>query len=310
VEGELAPSFEGKTVKVTIRPHGKSKPGTTYIADGAPYSVDANSEWAALIDPTGSSTNAVTWSSSTTEDHKSGESEEDGAKVHAGVDTSTKVKEAEKFVQSFNESLKVNVQTLVKLIEEDVISANSNESKIHSKETTWTIGVGSADKKKNDEAAETKRSSGGGLVERFKRGISSGAKWLYNQGKGIVKKIPLIGTALDVAGDIWDKLTGNVKIERKSVDAESETKGGGASVSLKDAREIHDMTAIAHELTTQFTAETSKEIETMVSTKLGVELSKTKKMDSSAGKSTMKGASGSTVTVETGQPKVLIKRLK
>lgn len=308
VETDLASTFEGSSVKVTIQPLGKSKAGELYVADGAAYTVDGDSEWAALIDPTGSSTNAVAWSTSSTEDQKSGESEEDGAKIHSDVDTSSKVKEAEKFISSFKSSISTNVQHMVKNIEEAIVKADSNETKTETDSTTWTVGI--EPKKDGDKGTKPAPTSGGGILDKIKKGIKGGAKWLYNKGKGLVKKIPIVGTALDVAGDLWDTLTGRVKIERKSIDETSTAKGSGSSVELKGMLEIDDMSSIATALINEFTTETSKEVETAVSTKFGVELSKVKKKDSSAGKSQTKGASGSTVTVETGQPKVFIKRLK
>lgn len=305
---DLASRFEGASVKVLIKPLGKSKPGELYVADGAAYNVDANSEWAALVDPTGSSTNAVTWSTSSTEDNKSGESEEDGSKVHADVDTSTKVTEAEKFITSFKESVSTNVQTMVKDIEQTIIKADNDKHTTHEKDVTWKVGMSPKDK--DEKADKGKSSGGGGALGWLAKKVSSPFKWIYNKGKGLVKKIPIIGDALDIAGDIWGFIKGNVKIERDSTGKDSTTEGSNTSVQVSGAREITDMSTIATELTEQFTTETSKQVETMVSTKFGVELSKVKKKDSSSGKSMTKGGSGSTVTVETGQPKVFIKRLK
>jgi hypothetical protein len=311
VEEKLAPAFEGRVVTVTMKPLGG---GDTHVAEAATYSVDEDSSWEAVIDPTERSASTVTWSQTSTQDSKRGESEESGTKLTTGVDTSAKVKKATKFVQSFNESVKVNVQAMVKNIEEAIVKADSNESKTESKQTTWTVGGGTAAKQDDDAkgAGDTQESdsSGGGFIDKIKRTVTSGAKWVFNKGVGVVKRIWIVKDILDIAGDIWDKLTGTVKIERKSMEGESETKTKGSSVSIKDAREITDSTAIASELTRQFTAETSQEVESLVSTRYGVELSKLKKTDESAGRSTTKTVSGSTVTVEMGRPKVHIRRVQ
>src|SRR5262249_33955460 len=146
------------------------------------------------------------------------------------------------------------------------VDANGdNHSKHHESAVTWKVGIDPAKEKKDGDG--DKKKDGGGILDKIKGAVSSGAKWIYNKGKGLVKKIPIIGDGLDILGDIWDGISGRGRIERDSTTTDGSTDGDTHTHTHTDGTEITSLSSIATELTKKMTTETATEVERIVSSK-------------------------------------------
>ncbi|HEX3759260.1 MAG TPA: DUF4157 domain-containing protein [Kofleriaceae bacterium] len=303
--------FEGKTLKVSVTPLGVKSHATEQLsAQAAEFNAQGDSTYAALIDPTGTQDTSVGWTSNESNEEGDGSSGGVGTKSSVEAGDSTKVALKTKIVTEFQRSLKTNVETIFKGIQQQVDADTDTHTKPHEESVTWKVGIEPDKGEKKDGDDDKKDSGGGGIVDKLEGLVSSGAKWIYNKGKGLVKKIPLVGDALSLAGSLWDGIVGRGKIEHDSTTTDGKTDTDSHSHTHTGGTEITSLASIATELTQKMITETSNEVERAVSTKVGLEVSTSAQVSKSSKKAGSHGASGTVVTHEVGKPQVLIKKLK
>ena len=253
---------------------------------------------------------SVGWTSNESSEEGDGSTGGVGTKSTVEVGDSTKVALKTKIITEFQSSLKTNVETIFKHIQQQVDNDNDNHSTSHENAVTWKVGIDPAKEKKAGEDEKKKDDGGGGILDTLGKIVSSGAKWVYNKGKGLVKKIPIIKDVLSVAGDIWDGISGRGRIERDSTTTDGHTDGDTHNHTHTDGTEITSLTSIATELSRKMIVETATEVERAVSTKVGLEVTTNAEVNKSRKKAGNHGASGTVVTHEVGKPQVLIKKIK
>ena len=305
--------FEGKVLKVVVAPLGARSHATEQLsAQAAEFNAQGDSTYAALIDPTGAQDTSVGWTSNETDEQGDGSTGGVGTRATVEVGDSTKVALKNKIVTEFQSSLKTNVETIFKNIQQQVDSDSDTHAKPHEESVTWKLGLEPDKDGKGGKDGDDKKpdAGGGGIVDKLEGLVSTGAKWIYNKGKGMVKKIPIISDALSLAGSLWDGLVGRGKIERDSTTTDGKTDTDSHSHTHTGGTEITSLVSIASELTKKMITETSTEVERAVSTKVGLEVSTNAQVSKSSKKAGSHGASGTVVTHEVGKPQVLIKKLK
>jgi hypothetical protein len=314
---QYAPQFAGKTLKVTVKPLGaKSVASEQLSAQAAEFNATGDSTYAALIDPTGTQDTSVGWTSNESSEEGDGSSGGVGTKSTVEVGDSTRVALKSRIVTEFQSSLKTNVETIFKNIQSQVDADTTNHAKTHEDAVTWKVGIDPAKEKKDGDDKDKKDGDkkkdddGGGILDKIKGVVTSGAKWVYNKAKGAVMKIPIVGDGLSLLGDLWDGISGRGKVERDSTTTDGNSSGGSHTGTHTDGTEITSLTSIGTELTKKMITETATEVERIVSKKVGIEVTTNAQVSKSNKKTGSKGASGTVVTHEVGKPQVLIKKIK
>ncbi|MBA3538557.1 MAG: hypothetical protein H0T79_02915 [Deltaproteobacteria bacterium] len=309
VRDELAGLFPGKTLTVNVNPLASGAASESYTADAAVYDADSDSKYVAVIDPTGQQDQSTGWTDSHANEEHSGEETQSGNKVTTGVDTKSKTAEKKKFINAFKSSMTSHVQAVFKVLQDSLHVQSDTTQPIHEKTTTWSVGVG-PDKptKDGDKAAETSKPSDGGWVGGALKVVSKAGRWVYNAGKNGLKKIPLIGAALELGGSIFE-LAGKASVTRGSVTKDGHTDTHTTSDNTKLDTELNSLSEFATSLSSEMISETEKDVEREVSTSLGTEVTEAKKQDGGRKTTGNHGSSGTVVTHEVGKPRVFLKKL-
>jgi hypothetical protein len=238
-----------------------------------------------------------------------------GSKVSTENSVARKETQAKEFQTKFESELSHNVTRAFKLLEQALDDETKEHIHRHEEKVDWKVGVGpaKADGKTNDASKPApepaKDSGGGGLLSKAWNAVTRGAGWVYRKAKGVAKRIPIVRAAISLAGDIWDTLSGRASVERTSSETDGDTDSTKQHNQSSTAAEISSLDVIASKLTNEVVTSHRQELETMIATKFGTEMTVGDKQDTTKKKTVNDTYTTSSTVYEARQPRLVIKKL-
>ena len=302
IAAHFADRFPGNSLRATVLPLAKGQATEGFVADAADYAASHNAKFMVAIDLTGSEDHAETYHHAQSAETGTGKTEEDELKSTATTETKTKRAEKQHLIESFQTKVASGVQEIFKGIEEALQSDTTTHNESYSKTVGWTLGI---EPSKEKEPKPDDPEKDGGILKT----IEKTGSWLYTKGKAVANRFPIVKTVLSVGETIWDGIQGRGMVSRKSDETDGTADGTSNARTGKHSLEIDTLANIATELSTRLVHETEHAVDKEFAARLGLEVSTTQKRDETKKKSIQTSVSGSIVTHEIGQPRVVIKRL-
>ena len=308
VQTMLSERYPSKALTVNIEPLARGQAAKSYTVDPAAYAVDADARFSVLIDPIGKQDTSRTHTQNVSSEEGAAESDQDAIRSTTEVSKGDEQARVTRLFESYQQSLSHNVQNIFKFMQREMDQKLDEHESSHSKTVEWTLGVGPAKEKKDSKDGDEPKSSPG-VADKIKNGLKKGlkasGKWLYSKLK---KRFPMLG-ALEIAGDLWDGISARGSVQRKGTETNSSKHTTGNPQTHETLKEVQELSTVADSLSAQIIEESTESVKQQIATRIGSEVSTTKKVDASKKKTINTSTSGTVVTHEVGQPRVVIKKL-
>lgn len=259
--------FDKKTLKIAIATGAK---GDSLAAATSKYDAPTDSKFSVKVVPR---TN-LTHSSTRDIEHKNGNNHTDGGTT--GIKTTNDV-EREK-----NSTLATTTQTqFAKKLSENVKLAFENlwqhvDHKLDQTETvsgtdvTWKVGIEPPKEAKPSAPTPASTNKDDGVVKSVARSVE---KYLFDTGKAALGKLPIVGTALELGGDLWDVLKVRGSVERTSLGNDHTTKTTGNPEDTTTSIKTMGAEEVAREMTTTLMQQIQTTVNQKIASHFGVEVS-------------------------------------
>jgi hypothetical protein len=305
LEAAYADRFADKHLVVKVLPTGAKNSGTsTFTAAAAPYDASHTTKFLVTIDPHQQQDRSTTYTK--TVGGESGHGTHDNQSTTVANDTTTTnahqvVDRVERQVQS---TLKTDIEKVFTEIVSGATSTSDANGTDLTRNVTWKLGV---EPKKEDKAAKDgdadKKPEKPGLGTKLWGLVKTGASYALNAGGKLLK----VGkAALELAGDVWDAVSGRAFFTRESSDGSDDKKSHTSTTSDQQTDQMAETDKISSELASRFTTEHRDDIRTEITAHLGVSLTNASGTDATDKTTTTTSVTGSSTTHDVGELEVTV----